>query len=52
LPAGTCNLMKPTIFFAMNGSFRVQTAWRNAPGLPCVNTRERPGSAASPLRRV
>jgi hypothetical protein len=21
LPAGTCSLMKPTIFFAMNGSY-------------------------------
>jgi hypothetical protein len=37
LPAGTCSLMKPTIFFAMLFSLRVMTPWLLQPQLPGVN---------------
>jgi hypothetical protein len=35
LPAGTCSLMKPTIFFAMLCSLRVISPWLS-PQLPGV----------------
>jgi hypothetical protein len=34
LPAGTCSLMKPTIFFAMLFSLRVLTLWAFGPSAP------------------
>src|ERR1019366_3729205 len=49
LPAGTCNLMKPTIFFAMNGSFfRVQAPCRK----PAQLLVQSPGKTNGGRRRV
>ena len=52
-PAGTCSLMKPTIFFAMSFLFRVQAPCRanllgSSSSYPECEQRETPGGARLP----